>query len=56
MVHGKTEDAPTKNAVLPQATKCNFGYQNTGYFSQGKESEGPTQILEFFREAASAKT
>ncbi len=49
------EDAPTKNAVLLQATQCIFGPQSTGYLSQEKESEGPTQILEIFRGATSAK-
>jgi hypothetical protein len=50
-----TEDTPTKNAVLLQATQCIFGPQSTGYLTQEKESEGPTQILEIFRGATSAK-
>jgi hypothetical protein len=51
-----TEDGPTKNAVLLQATQCIFGPQTTGYLPQEKESETPTQIFEFIRGASSAKS
>lgn len=50
-----TDDAATKNAVLLQATQCIFGPQSTGYLTQEKDSEGPTQILEIVRGATSAK-
>jgi hypothetical protein len=50
-----TEDPPTKNAVLLQATQCIFGPQATGYLTQEKETEAPTQIFEFIRGAASGK-
>jgi hypothetical protein len=51
-----TEDTPTKNAVLLQATQCIFGPQTTGYLPQEKEAEAPTQIFEFIRGATSAKS
>ena len=51
-----TDDSPTKNAVLLQATQCIFGPQSTGYLSQERETEGYPQILEIVRSAASAKS
>ena len=51
-----SEDTPTKNAVLLQATQCIFSPQSTGYLPQEKEAEGSTQILEIIRGAASGKS